>query len=98
MSDRLTPNESDVGRNQLTGSVASEIGSLSSLTVLSSFRNRLSGSLADALTLLANLTILNFGNNQFDGTISSTIGPSWLRLRVLRVRIQILVFKKKKVD
>lgn len=60
--------------NQLTGSIPSSIGNLTSLTSLHLPQNQLTGSIPPEIWNMTNLTVLNLGTNQLSGSIPSTIG------------------------
>ena len=64
----------DLGYNQLTGSIPSEIGNLTNLTSLYLNNNQLTGSIPSEIGNLTNLTFLNLSSNQLTGSISSEIG------------------------
>ena len=64
----------NLGGNQLTGSIPSEIGNLTNLTVLSFYGNQLTGSIPPEIGNLTNLTVLSFYGNEFTGPIPLEIG------------------------
>ena len=59
--------------NQLSGTMPTQLGSLSNLQELNLTRNQLTGTIPAELGRLTNLTILALGGNQLTGTI-----PTWL--------------------
>ena len=60
--------------NQLSGQIPAELGSLTSLIVLSLHANQLSGQIPAELGSLANLTGLGLGENQLSGQIPAKLG------------------------
>ena len=65
--------ELDLGDNQISGTIPSNLGELTSLTNLSLFTNRLTGSVP-SLSGLSNLKELSLSGNGFVGTIPGTWG------------------------
>ena len=61
-------------RNQLSGSIPSELGNLDNLGTLSLSNNQLSGSIPSELANLANLGVLWLDRNQLSGSIPSELG------------------------
>ena len=61
-------------RNQLSGEIPAELGSLTNLTGLSLFNNQLSGEIPAELGNLANLTELYLSDNQLSGEIPEELG------------------------
>jgi len=72
----------DLRSQGLTGSIPSEIGSLTNLTLLNLSWNQLSGSIPYSIGNLTNLIVLNLSYNQLTGGIPSSIGnlPTLLNL------------------
>ena len=74
----------DLGNNQLTGSIPSEIGNLTNLTWLYLSNNQLIGSIPPEMGNLNNLIYLDLGSNQLTGSIPQEIGNltnlEWLYL------------------
>ena len=66
--------ELDLSENQLTGSIPSELGSLSNLTQLYLWGNSLSGGIPQELGNLTSLEILALGKNQLTGSIPGELG------------------------
>ena len=64
----------DLSSNRLSGSIPSELGSLSKLTYLSLHDNELSGSIPSELGSLSNLTSLYLSGNELSGPIPSSLG------------------------
>ena len=64
----------NLGGNELTGSIPSEIGNLTNLTYLNLTTNQLTGSIPSEIGNLTNLTSLNLSNNQLIGSILPEIG------------------------
>ena len=60
--------------NQMSGSIPTELGSLTGLTYLNFYSNQLSGSIPTALDNLTSLTILYLDNNQMSGSIPTELG------------------------
>ena len=60
--------------NQFSGSIPSQLGSLSNLVTLSLFNNRLSGTIPSQLGNLSNLWHLLLNDNQLSGTIPTQLG------------------------
>ncbi|KAK1289469.1 hypothetical protein QJS10_CPB18g01927 [Acorus calamus] len=60
--------------NSLNGSISSEIGRLSNLTLLFLFINQLSGTIPKEIGNLTNLVQLDLSTNSFTGPIPPTIG------------------------
>ncbi len=60
--------------SQLTGTIPSELGKLSSLQVLSLHHNQLTGTIPPELGGLSNLQQLYLNNNQLTGTMPSELG------------------------
>ena len=60
--------------NSLTGSIPSELGDLTDLTVLGLSRNQLTGSIPSELGDLTNLTSLALWGNELTGSIPSDLG------------------------
>jgi Leucine-rich repeat (LRR) protein len=56
-------------RNNLTGTIPSELGNLTNLGILGLSYNQLTGSIPNSLGNLTNLGILSLGNNQLTGSI-----------------------------
>ncbi len=61
-------------RNQLSGSIPSELGNLSNLEKLYFGHNQISGSIPSELGNLSNLLLLEFFENQLSGSIPSELG------------------------
>ena len=59
---------------QLSGSIASGLGSVSKLASLSLYDNALTGSIPSELRTLTSLTALNLGSNELSGSIPATLG------------------------
>ena len=66
--------ELDLGGNQLTGMIPSELGDLSRLEWLSLTRNQLSGPIPPELGKLSKLEFLSLSSNQLTGDIPSELG------------------------
>ena len=64
----------DIERNQLTGGIPAELGSLSNLTNLNISRNQLTGEIPAELGNLTNLTELYLNDNQLTGEIPAELG------------------------
>ena len=64
----------DLGRNQLTGSIPDEIGSLTKLSILLLHDNQLSGSIPSTVQGLINLEYMHVHRNQLAGAIPSHLG------------------------
>lgn len=64
----------DLGRNNLTGTLTVQIGTLSELQNLNLQNNQISGSIPKSIGQLSNLFYLDLGVNQFSGEIPTTIG------------------------
>ncbi len=64
----------DLARNNLTGTIPAELGSLSNLTELSLVYNSLTGAIPTELGNLTNLTRLYLTGNQLTGVIPTTLG------------------------
>ncbi len=60
--------------NQLTGTIPTQLGDLTSLTRLWLWANQLTGSIPTELGNLSSLTDLNLANNQLTGTIPAELG------------------------
>jgi len=67
-------NEISFFSNELSGSIASELGNLTNLTKLWLPHNQLSGSIPPELGNLTNLTDLDMGANQLNGNIPPELG------------------------
>jgi Leucine-rich repeat (LRR) protein len=70
--DRVT--QLNLLNNNLTGTIPSSIGDLTSLTLLWLGSNQLTGSIPSEIWELTNLTQLSFYNNQLTGSIPSEVG------------------------
>ena len=66
--------ELDLGSNQLTGQIPTELGGLSNLEQLDLNDNKLSGQIPTELGNLSDLTEMSLGVNQLSGTIPSELG------------------------
>ena len=64
----------DLGGNQLTGTIPTQLGSLSNLTGLHLWGNQLTGTIPTELGNLDSLTGLDLGGNQLTGTIPTQLG------------------------
>ena len=64
----------DLGGNQLTGTIPTQLGSLSNLTGLHLWGNQLTGTIPTQLGSLSNLRGLSLGGNQLTGTIPIELG------------------------
>ncbi|KAL7490391.1 hypothetical protein ACHAWT_000019, partial [Skeletonema menzelii] len=64
----------DLGNNNLSGSIPTEIGLLKSLEYLYLYTHQLTGTIPSEIGLMENLTVLDLYNNQLNGTIPSEIG------------------------
>ena len=64
----------DLDGNQLTGTIPTELGSLSYLEVLDLDGNQLTGTIPSELGSLSNLEELDLGSNNLTGTIPSELG------------------------
>ena len=76
--------ELNLYNNNLTGTIPSEIGYLSSLTRLDLTYNQLTGNIPSEIGNLTNLTFFSLKDNAFNGTIPSEIG-NLTNLNVLRL-------------
>jgi Leucine-rich repeat (LRR) protein len=72
----------DLHGNLLSGSIPSELGRLSRLTVLRLYKNSLSGSIPSELGNLSRLTVLSLYSNSLSGSIPSKL-RNLSRLRIL---------------
>ncbi len=72
VGDRVT--ELSLNNNSLSGTIPSELGSLSNLQELSLNRNSLSGTIPSELGSLSNLQELSLDRNSLSGTIPSELG------------------------
>ena len=63
-----------LANKELTGTIPSELGSLSNLEILSLFQNKLTGTIPAELGSLSKLTELGLFSNQLTGTIPSELG------------------------
>ncbi|MEN8218949.1 MAG: hypothetical protein ABFS56_21775 [Pseudomonadota bacterium] len=76
--------ELDLYSNQLSGSIPSQLGNLTQLTMLDLSDNELSGSIPTELGSLTNLMALELSDNQLTGSIPSQLGNltslNWLCL------------------
>jgi len=70
--DRVT--EIKLKNNSMSGTIPSELGSLSNLQILDLYNNSMSGTIASELGSLSNLQILDLYNNSLSGTIASELG------------------------
>ncbi len=70
--DRVT--RIDLNRNQLSGTIPSELGDLTNLIQLDLFQNQLTGTIPPALGNLANLTQLYLYNNDLTGGLPPELG------------------------
>ena len=61
-------------RQELSGEIPAELGSLSNLTELDLYDNNLSGEIPAELGSLSNLTRLELGNNELSGEIPAELG------------------------
>ncbi|MDM8520113.1 clostripain-related cysteine peptidase [Anaerolineales bacterium HSG6] len=61
-------------RNQLTGTIPTELGNLANLTGLYLYENQLTGTIPTELGNLVNLTELRLNSNQLTGTIPTELG------------------------
>jgi Leucine-rich repeat (LRR) protein len=66
--------EIDLWSNSLTGSIPTELGNLSNLTILSLSSNDLTGTIPTELGNLSNLTSLYLYSNELTGTIPTELG------------------------
>ena len=64
----------NLGWNQLTGEIPSEIGILTNLTHLYLYSNQFTGQIPEEIGNLTNLETLSLGDNQLTGEIPSEIG------------------------
>ena len=80
----------DLEKNDLRGSIPSNLGSLSKLNTLNLSRNRLDGGIPSVLVNLKELHVLNLGQNKLGGTIPTELG-SLEELRVLNLRSNGLI-------
>ncbi len=80
----------DLEKNDLRGSIPSDLGSLSRLYTLNLSRNRLSGGIPSILGNLKELRELNLGQIKLGGTIPTELG-SLEELRVLKLRSNGLI-------
>ncbi|XP_024038304.1 MDIS1-interacting receptor like kinase 2 [Citrus clementina] len=64
----------DLSNNNLSGSILSQIGSLSNLKYLDLDRNNLTGTIPKEIRSLRNLKVLDLSNNNLNGTIPKEIG------------------------
>ncbi|KAM1010687.1 hypothetical protein ACFX2I_046057 [Malus domestica] len=63
----------DLSLNNLTGTIAKELGKLTSLFNLNLDNNKLSGSVPSEIGMLTNLQNLNLAANHFSGLISEKL-------------------------
>lgn len=75
--------------NNLTGTLPTELGNLTSLTTLNLSGNSISGPIPPQIGRLTSLTTLNLSNNQLDGVIPMTIGNN-TNLSVLNLSLNQL--------
>ncbi|KAH9671770.1 MDIS1-interacting receptor like kinase 2 [Citrus sinensis] len=64
----------DLGSNNLSGSIPSQIDSLSNLTYIYLYENNLTGTIPKEIGSLRNLEVLDLGSNNLNGTIPIEIG------------------------
>ncbi|GAY68837.1 hypothetical protein CUMW_267290, partial [Citrus unshiu] len=64
----------DLGSNNLSGSIPSQIGSLSNLTYIYLYETNLTGTIPKEIGSLRNLEVLDLGSNNLNGTIPLEIG------------------------
>jgi Leucine-rich repeat (LRR) protein len=64
----------DLGGNNLTGSIPSQLGNITHLEELKLYWNNLSGNIPSQLGFLSNLTYLDLGQNSLSGNIPSALG------------------------
>jgi len=63
-----------IGASRLTGSLPTELGYLTRLTILSLYSNQLTGTLPTQLAALTRLGDMNFGSNQLTGSLPTELG------------------------
>ena len=78
-----------LGSNNLSGTIPTELGNLTSLIQLNFFNNSLTGTIPAELGNLTNLTYLGLAGNQLSGSIPSTLG-NLTSLNYLRLYINAL--------
>lgn len=66
--------ELDMSGNQISGSIPSEIGNLTTLTYINLSNNSISGSIPTAVGNLTNLTNLDLSDNNISGSIPPEVG------------------------
>ena len=66
--------ELDLSENELSGTIPSELGSLTNLEVLKLSKNQLSGTIPPELGNLTNLAVLDLFENRLSGTIPPELG------------------------
>ncbi|CAI7745534.1 unnamed protein product [Closterium sp. NIES-53] len=69
-----TVNTIDLHNSNLTGTICSDIGKLTTLTVMSFRQNQFSGEIPYGLGNLTKLTLISFDINHFSGTVPPTLG------------------------
>ncbi|XP_058771761.1 BRASSINOSTEROID INSENSITIVE 1-associated receptor kinase 1-like [Vicia villosa] len=76
--------DSDLGNQDLSGTLVSNLGHLSNLQYLELYNNRITGKIPEELGNLANLVSLDLYLNNISGTIPNTLGKLQ-KLRFLRL-------------
>ena len=70
----FSPNTINIGQNNLSGSIPSELAQLEKLTTIDFLTNSLTGTVPEELFTYTDMTYLNLGYNDLEGTISTKFG------------------------